>query len=63
MALWKFFTLEDPEKGPDKKYLRAICKKFGFPCQWKQGLPTGIKQHLERKHYELYQQFKKLEVH
>jgi hypothetical protein len=26
-------------------------------------LPTGMKQHLERKHYELYQQFKKLEVH
>jgi len=61
MALCKFFTLKDPEKAPDKKNCVPSAKlRVLLPA--KKGLPTGMKQHLERKHYVLYQQFKKLEV-
>jgi len=61
-ALWNFFTLEDQATAPDPKNLRKICKRWGFPCQRKQGSPTGMKSHLQRKHFALYKQFKEYEV-
>ena len=34
----------------------------GFPCQQKQRSPTGMKNHLQRKHFTLNKQFKQCKV-
>jgi len=54
--------MEDEATAPDKKNLRARCNHCGMMIKCKKASPTGMKQHLQRKHHDLYQKFKNKEL-